>query len=571
LGVILAGYKFVSHYFARLHGEQDHARQLDAIQERTIESLAVALEAKDGCTTGHLRRVKRHAVRLGRKLGLSEMNIRTLELAAILHDVGKVAVPDHILGKPGRLTEEEFSQLAVHSSLGAAIVSAVQFPCPVEEVVLSHHEHWDGSGYPQGRVGEQIPLLARILTVADCFDALISERAYRAALPLEEAVRILREQRGKLFDPVILDLFLESLPQVAEKLKRELARERAVQRMGREPARRRQAWLSEERLNASPEQLVAMYEILETLTADTDVQAGMKQALRKLERVAAYDRAGVFLLDGSRYVLLQGEGIAGYCASRLALPASDGLLAQAAAAGRPVQSGARLDDTADPLAILFLSGMRSALAAPLAAHGRVAGAVVLWAARAGAFTAEQERFLGLVAGKLAGAVMAAGTMHKLRLEASTEPLTGLGNARAAFQKLDEELERATWEQGAVSVLFLGMDGVEAVEDHRLVAAARSLRGCLRGCDFLARVGDAEFLAILPGIRRDILERRIRQLRWAVEQSGWPTPSIGVACFPEDGCSSHELIYLSDQRRYDGRETPFDRIADSGVPSFSAHP
>jgi diguanylate cyclase (GGDEF)-like protein/putative nucleotidyltransferase with HDIG domain len=571
LGVILAGYTFVKRYFARLHGEQDHAAQLDAIRERTIESLAAAMEAKDGCTAGHLRRVKRHAVRLARKLRLPEQDLRTLELAAILHDVGKVGVPDRILGKPGRLTEEEFSELTVHSSLGAEIISAVQFPYPVEEVVLSHHEHWDGSGYPRSLVGEQIPLLARILSVADCFDALISDRPYRPALPLQEGVRILREQRGKLFDPVILDLFLESLPEFSRELERELEKERAELRVAREPDRRRQTWLAEERRSAPPEQLVAMYELLETLGADLPVQALTRQVLRQLEPVAPYDRAGVFLLDGSQYVLLQGERIPGYCVSRLALPASDGLLAQAAAAGRAIRASARLDDTAGPLAILFLSRMRSALAAPLTAHGRVAGAVALWSAVPGAFTEDQERFLGLLTRKLTSVVVEGGTLQKLWLEASTDPLTGLANARAAFLRLDQELETASLEDRSLAVLFLGMEGVDAVADPLLLAAARALRPYLRGPDFLARIGDAEFLAILPGLHPENLERKVQRLRWALEECGWAAPTIGVACFPQDGCSSQELVYLSDQRRYAGSGTPFDRIARSGVPCCSAHP
>jgi diguanylate cyclase (GGDEF)-like protein len=571
LGVILAGYTFVKHYFARLHGQQDHARQLDAIRERTIESLAAAMEAKDGCTAGHLRRVKRHAVRLARKLRLPERDIRTLELASILHDVGKVGVPDRILGKPGRLTEEEFSQLAVHSSLGAEIVSAVQFPYPVEEVVLSHHEHWDGSGYPRSLIGEQIPLLARILTVVDCFDALISERPYRPALPLEEAVRILREQRGKLFDPVILDIFLESLPELTGELERELEKERAELRVGREPDRRRQTWLGgDQRPSASPEQLVAMYEILETLSSDAPVQALIQQVLRQLDPVASYDRAGVFLLDGPHYMLLQGVGIPAYCVSRLALPASDGLLAQAAAAGRPVRVSARLDDSASPLAILFLSGMRSALAAPLAAHGRVAGAVVLWSALPGAFSEEQERFLGLLTRRLASVLVEGSTVQKLWLEAATDPVTGLANARAAFQRLDQELEAASLDDRPLAVVFLGMAEVDTVEDPLLVAAARALQPYLRGSDFLARIGDAEFLAILPGLRGESLERKVQRLRWAMEESGWSAPNVGVACFPTDGCSSHELIYLSDQRRIDPAGSG-DKIASSGVPCYTAHP
>src|SRR5690606_99131 len=125
----------------------------------------------------------------------------------VLHDVGKVGVPDYILQKPSRLDDREFQTIATHAAIGAGIVSAMDFPEPVDEVVLSHHEHWDGSGYPRGLTGENIPPLARILTVVDCFDALVSDRPYRKAMSMEKAIELMQRQRGTIFDPQVLDLF----------------------------------------------------------------------------------------------------------------------------------------------------------------------------------------------------------------------------------------------------------------------------------------------------------------------------------------------------------------------------
>lgn len=579
LAMILLGYSFGKRYLGRLHDQEDQAQQMDCIRERTIESLAVAMEAKDGCTAGHLQRVKRHAARLARKLGLSEGEIRTLELAAVLHDVGKVGVPDSILGKPGRLTEQEFSQLALHTTLGAEIVSAAQFPFPVEQVILCHHEHWDGAGYPRQLAGEQIPILARVLTVADCFDALVSERPYRLALSVPEAVKIMQEQRGKIFDPGVLDVFLESVPEFAVELERELELERAQMRLQTEPPPRvQQTWVTEaesremalrrqtmEKLSASPEQLLAIYDILETLGAEPEVEWGIKKALEQLGRVAPHDRAGVFVVEGNQYVLLQGEGIPDYCVSRLTFPAGNGLMALAAAAGRPIRVAGGLSDQSDPMGILYLGAMQHVLVAPLVAQDQVTGAVALWTNAPDGFTPEQEWFLGLLTRKLAAAVVSVRTLQKLRHEASTDPLTGLANARTAFQRLRQEMQRAYREGTSLAVLFLDLDQFKSINDtcghvagnRLLVLVAQTLQSRLREYDFLARMGGDEFLAVLPGIRGESVRRKIQLLEEAVAEIRMPvddaevgvTVSIGTACYPEDGCSTDELIFCSDQRMY----------------------
>jgi len=579
LGMILLVYSYVKHYFARLHDQQDHARRMDDIRQRTIEALAVAMEIKDGCTAGHLQRVKRHAGRMARKLRLSEGEIRTLELAAVLHDVGKVGVPDYILGKPGRLTEQEFNELTIHTRLGAEIVSAVQFPYPVEEVVLSHHEHWDGSGYPRQLVGGHIPLLARILTVVDCFDALVSERPYRPAMPIPEAVNIMRDQRGRIFDPAILDAFLETLPEATAELRRELDLEQAQARVKMEPRLPvKQTWLTEadsreaalrrrtvEKLNASPEHMVALYEILETLGGDPEVQFGLRTVLDQITRVIPHERAGVFLADGMNYQLLQGRGIPDYCATRLVLPAGNGQLAQAAAARRPIRIAGSPTEASDPMALLYLRGMRHSLAAPLLVQDQLVGTVAFWTSAAEGFTAEQEWFLGLLTNKLAAAVVSARTVEKLREEASTDPLTGLANSRAAFQHLSEEIRRAYRQGSTLAVLFLDVNQLKIINDtyghgvgdKLLAAVARTVKQHVRGYDFLARMGGDEFLAILPGISEDSLRRKIQSLQQAVAQTQvsagdievGSSVSIGAARYPEDGCSCEELIYCSDQRMY----------------------
>jgi putative nucleotidyltransferase with HDIG domain len=143
-------------------------------------------------------------------MGVNEEHlIKAIEAASLLHDMGKLAVPEHILNKPGKLTSSEFEIMKTHSSVGADLLAAIQFPYPVVPIVRHHHESWDGSGYPDGLSGTDIPIGARILSVVDCFDALTSDRPYRPKLSEAEAIEILQQRRGRMYDPLVVDVFID--------------------------------------------------------------------------------------------------------------------------------------------------------------------------------------------------------------------------------------------------------------------------------------------------------------------------------------------------------------------------
>src|SRR5215467_1552773 len=209
LPVLLVLYFTFRSTMGRLEDTQKHVDELNTLYLSTIETLAMAIDAKDQVTHGHIRRVQHHAVFLARSVGVTdEKQIRAIEAAALLHDTGKLAVPENILNKPGRLTFEEFEKMKLHATVGAEILSGIAFPYPVVPIVRHHHENWDGSGYPDGLSGTEIPIGARILAVVDCFDALTSDRPYRARLSDEEALRILTERRGTMYDPLMVDAFM---------------------------------------------------------------------------------------------------------------------------------------------------------------------------------------------------------------------------------------------------------------------------------------------------------------------------------------------------------------------------
>jgi len=199
----------------RVEDSNNHLSELNRLYLSTIETLAMAIDAKDQITHGHIRRVQTYAVSLATQVGVSDPKlIKAIEAAALLHDMGKLAVPEYILNKPGRLTVAEFEKMKLHASVGADILSAIEFPYPVVPIVRHHHENWDGTGYPAGLRGTEIPIGARILAVVDCFDALTSDRPYRPRLPDDDAVAILLQRRGVMYDPLIVDTFIKIQSQI---------------------------------------------------------------------------------------------------------------------------------------------------------------------------------------------------------------------------------------------------------------------------------------------------------------------------------------------------------------------
>jgi putative nucleotidyltransferase with HDIG domain len=194
---------------ARVADANQHIGELNQLYLATVQTLAAAIDAKDQVTHGHIKRVQNYARELAVAIGIkNEIQLKAIQAAAVLHDTGKIAIPEAILNKPGPLTKDEFEVMKQHAAMGADIISSVNFPYPVEPIVRYHHENWDGTGYPEGLMGTDIPIGARILSVVDCFDALTSDRPYRGRLSDSEAVEILLKRRGNMYDPLVVDTFL---------------------------------------------------------------------------------------------------------------------------------------------------------------------------------------------------------------------------------------------------------------------------------------------------------------------------------------------------------------------------
>ena len=227
--LLLISYLTYKMSMGRIEDANRHLIEVNKLYLSTIETLAMAIDAKDQITHGHIRRVQRLAVGLARAVGVKEeIQIKAIEAAALLHDMGKLAIPEFILNKPGRLTSNEFDVMKQHANIGADILGSIQFPYPVVPIVRHHHEAWDGSGYPDKLKGVDIPLGARILSVVDCFDALTSDRPYRPKLSVEDAIAVLVQRRGSMYDPMVVDKFIEAQAQLSELAEADDAEKEAI-------------------------------------------------------------------------------------------------------------------------------------------------------------------------------------------------------------------------------------------------------------------------------------------------------------------------------------------------------
>jgi putative nucleotidyltransferase with HDIG domain len=375
----------------RVADQLSHLAEVNRLHLSTIEALAHAVDAKDGVTHGHIRRVQSTAMALATRRGVDDpMQLRAIEAAALLHDVGKLAIPEHILNKPGKLTPAEFERMKSHASIGAEILSEVEFPYPVVPIVRHHHESWDGSGYPDGLKGDSIPIGARILSVVDCFDALTSHRPYRRALSVGDAFAIIDARRGTMYDPAIVDAFREML-EAGEVSEAESADSKApvVQ-----PSR---AAAGESAPAPATDDLHLALQIggaMVSMTSMTSMMSGrqtlgaLADALCELPDV---DTVAVYVVDeaGQRLTPQHVSGRHAQCLEELTIPVGERMSGWVAANGEPMINA----DAALDLYDVEAPGLASALAIPCAVTGNSRAVVALYSTRRGAFGAVHERMV----------------------------------------------------------------------------------------------------------------------------------------------------------------------------------
>ena len=385
----------------RVEDQVHHLAELNRLHLSTVESLAHAIDAKDSVTHSHIRRVQSLALVLAKRVGLrDEAQLKALEAAALLHDIGKLAVPEHILNKPGRLTAAEFEKMKTHAPVGAEILAEVDFPYPVVPLVRHHHENWDGSGYPDGISGTDIPVGARILSIIDCYDALTSDRPYRRALPPAAAFAIIRERRATMYDPVLVDAF--------ERIYQTLDTEASFEANPMPSQVAVEASVQEEAGTASSdiplEPLCVAFELGAALAiCDGDVKSLGAAMWLHVSRLGNVANAAIYLVNEGRE-RLSAAYAAGPDADMLAnldIPVGERLSGWVAATGQSMCS-------AD--AALDLMGaaphLRCAIAVPLKTGDGVSGVVVWYAHAPDAFDESALQLLQSIAPAIAARVSA---------------------------------------------------------------------------------------------------------------------------------------------------------------------
>jgi len=399
--VICLFYYCYEFYFGRLRAERRYAQEMAEMHRRTVEALALAIDAKDRTTSGHLRRVQRYAVEVGRQLGCSAAQLKALEVGAALHDIGKIAVPERLLSKPGKLTTQEFKQVAIHPQVGAEILAAVKFPFPVAELVHSHHENWDGSGYPRGLKGSEIPLTARILSVADCFDALLSDRPYRAGLPLERAVEMLCKKRGTAFDPQVVDAMLEILPRMQAELEEPAGNARpALQTPRAIPAVQTSLTATERGLDtrhllpALPEG-EGLRRLLDRIGAGRDLEDICRVAVSELGQLVPCDAAAAFVLEGVRLIAIYQTWPESLSRESLEVAVDGGPTGWAVRQAGTLVNGNPATESGELAEAARLYQWRDALIVPLWSASRVVGTLNLYAIRSRVYTERHARIVEL--------------------------------------------------------------------------------------------------------------------------------------------------------------------------------
>ena len=210
-------FQLYRYHISKYEQAQQHISDLNKLYLQTVETLAAAVDAKDRYTHGHIRRVQAFAIELAQCMGIrEESELMALRAGALLHDIGKIAIPEYILNKPTALTDSEYGKMKLHPVIGGNMLKNIDFPYPVLPMVRFHHERWDGNGYPDGLKEEQIPIGARILALADCYDALTTDRPYRAPMEKGELLEFFRKESGKAYDPAVVDALMNNIDRIDE-------------------------------------------------------------------------------------------------------------------------------------------------------------------------------------------------------------------------------------------------------------------------------------------------------------------------------------------------------------------
>jgi diguanylate cyclase (GGDEF)-like protein/putative nucleotidyltransferase with HDIG domain len=582
-------YRTYKVYLGRIDDEQRHVREMADLHLATIEALALAIDAKDQTSQSHIRRVQLYATAVARALGMKENEIQGVKTAALLHDIGKLAVPEHILSKPGPLTPEEFQKIRAHPEVGADIVSSVPFPYPVAPLILSHHERWDGKGYPSGLRGEDIPLGARILSVVDYFDALMAERPYHKAMSFEAAIGLLQQEAGKGLDPRVVEKFIELIPGLqVEAAKLEQSMRKSAPAAGRSIGQPATGLMPEgarknvfDDIALAHREIYALYEIAQAMGTSLGVADTMALISAKLSNLVPFSCAALFLFDEESEMLRCrfATGTDADIIQQITVRSGEGLTGWVARNRRPLVN-ARPSADLDVAGVTSPTHLQSALVCPLLFNERFIGTLSVYHLDPGFYRDDHRRLLDRVSEQAAAVINNSILFEQTQEDSLTDPLTGLPNTRFLFMHLTRELARAERLKGELSLMVMDLDQFKEINDSHghhvgdraLCEVARVLRAGIRPYDICVRYAGDEFIVVLSGCSADEAELKRLELQQGVDavylearpgkrlQLGI---SVGTAVFPRDGESYEALLATADNRMYQDKANRKRRGGRSG--------
>ena len=575
-------YRSYQTYLSRLEAQKKHAEEIAALHLRTIEALSLAIEAKDHTTHDHLRRVQVYALEIAKDLGLDDSQLNALRAAAMLHDIGKLAVPENILSKPGRLTPEEFDKMKIHPIVGSEILDRVEFPYPVVPIVRSHHEKWDGSGYPDGLKRESIPIGARILSAVDCFDALASERPYRRAMSPEEAISNLSSEKGRSFDPRVVEVMerryveLESMVNnmeterrrldIAPNVDRKVAPSSGFAEMPNEAEVRATSFLTS--IISARQEAQLLFELAQTLGNSLSLKETLSVVAIRLKEMIPHDAIVFFVCQDGMLIPEYVHGVDYELFSTLRIPLGQGLSGWVARNEKPITNGNPAAETVHLGASQRTTTLQSAVCVPLRGREGVAGVLTLYHREKNCFTKDHLRLLLAASSKLGLSVENALQFEQAQSTASTDYLTGLPNARSICLHLEKELSRVRRAKNPLAVLLCDLNGFKKVNDtfghltgnKLLREIASRFKSSCREYDQVGRLGGDEFVFVLPEMTKENISELLKRLTRAVEEasrSACPemivSVSVGCSFYPADGASGEELLSEADRSMYEVKE------------------
>ena len=574
---IFAAYLIYRSTVSRLNEKTKEVESLSKLHFATAEALATAIDAKDQITHCHVRRVQIYAARMGEIFNLSKEEISALKAGALLHDIGKLAVPPHILNKPGRLTPAEFEKMKIHTIVGAQILSRVEFPYPVIPIVRHHHEQWDGLGYPDRLKGEQIPISARIISVVDCFDSVREDRPFRRGMTADEATALLLRGSGIHFDPKVVDEFIKHLPEFDAEIRALGLDHTSARATSLEPihvseidlsqTRERGSYMAYDQIKKAHREVYALYEIARTFGTSLNVEHTLEILVDKVGHIVPFDTCVVYFYDD-----MKGYATARHVAGKYAdllkgrcIAPGDGVTGFALANRSAVNHlHPSLDFTdLNPAAGIKFHSMASL---PLFKDDLLLGALSVYSADLQQYTHEHIRLLETVT-KLASDALVNSMQHaEAESHALTDALTGLPNARSLSLRFEEEAARARRTERGFQVVMLDLDEFKIVNDtyghnlgdKMLREVAAIIHRQLREYDFLARYAGDEFVALVQEVDGTQIEELCLRIESVVSQFSLSIGkqgiarvgiSIGTASFGSDGETLDQLLMAADDKMY----------------------